>query len=333
LAMPYHDTLVKDTISGIALTALISSIAISVPVLGFACLLILPQPAIFYRLKLGRKPALAVIGAPILLTLLFAGKFFADAVFLFGMLGLGFFMGEFFERRLPLEKAVGYASGAVVIAGFFALMIYANMMNVGIMNWVSDYVSKNLQMSVALYETMGMPEESIRMLENSMAEITYVLVRILPSLIIAGLLFAGWLNILIGRGLFKRLQLAYPDFGPLDQWKAPDFLVWAVIAGIVMVLIPNTGVKVLGVNALVVLMTIYFFQGIAIIAFYFEKKGVPRLLRGVIYAFIAIQQFLLLLVVGLGFSDVWANFRRIDNTPANGPGSGPETDDHPDDHS
>lgn len=330
--MPYHDTLVKDTISGIALTALISSIAISVPVIGFVCLLLLPQPAIVYRLKLGRKPALAVIGAPILLTLLFAGKFFADAVFLFGMLGLGFFMGEFFERRLPLEKSVGYACGAVVMAGFFALMIYANMMNVGIMDWVTGYISKNLEMSAALYEKMGMPEESIRMLENSITEITYVLVRILPSLFFAGLLFAGWLNVLIARGVLKRLQMACPDFGPLDQWKAPDFLVWAVIAGIIMVLIPHAGVKVLGVNALVVLMTIYFFQGIAVIAFYFEKKGVPRLLRGVIYAFIAIQQFLLLLVVGLGFFDVWANFRRLENAPADGPGRGPEIDDHSDDN-
>ena len=330
MSIPYPDSVLKDTISGIALTTLLSSIAISIPIIGFVCLLLLPQSAIFYRLRLGRKPGLAVIGAPILLILLFSGEFFADAAFLFGMLGLGFSMGECLERRLPLEKTVGYACGAVVMAGFFALMIYANMMNVGIITWVSDYISKNLQMTVVLYEKMGMPEESIRMIEASMAQITYVLVRILPSLIVAGLLFAGWLNLLAARGLFGRFQMAYADFGSLNRWKAPDFLVWVVIAGIAMVLIPSTALKVLGVNCLVVLMTVYFFQGIAVMAFYFEKKGIPRFLRGLIYAFIAIQQFLLLVVVGLGFFDVWANFRRIDDAPTNGPESGPTAGDPPD---
>ena len=326
MVIPYHESVLKDMVRGIALTALLSSIAISVPIVGFACLLLLPQPAIYYRLKLGRKFGLAVIGAPILLILLLSGEFFADAVFLFGMLGLGFFMGEFFEHGLPLEKAVGYACGAVIMAGFFALMIYANMMNVGIIDGVSDYISKNLQMTVQIYEKMGMPEESIRTIENSMGQITYVLVRILPSLIAAGLLFASWLNLLAARGLFNRLQMAYPDFGPLNEWKAPEFLIWAVIAGIAMVLIPSAALKVVGVNGLVVLMTIYFFQGIAVTAFYFEKKGVPRFLRGLIYAFIAIQQFLLLVVIGLGFFDVWANFRRLDNTPANGPGNSESRD-------
>jgi uncharacterized protein YybS (DUF2232 family) len=58
-------------------------------------------------------------------------------------------------------------------------------------------------------------------------------------------------------------------------------------------------------------MTIYFFQGIAIISFYFEKKRFPRLLRIVLYSLIALQQVVLLVVVGLGFFDMWLNFRKL----------------------
>ena len=63
---------------------------------------------------------------------------------------------------------------------------------------------------------------------------------------------------------------------------------------------PEHSVKLFGINGLLILMTIYFFQGIAIISFYFEKKHFPRLLRIVLYSLIALQQIVLLIVVGLG---------------------------------
>jgi uncharacterized protein YybS (DUF2232 family) len=78
-----------------------------------------------------------------------------------------------------------------------------------------------------------------------------------------------------------------------------------------MLIIPERIVKLFGINGLLILMTIYFFQGIAIISFYFEKKRFPRLLRIVLYSLIALQQVVLLVVVGLGFFDMWLNFRKL----------------------
>jgi uncharacterized protein YybS (DUF2232 family) len=78
-----------------------------------------------------------------------------------------------------------------------------------------------------------------------------------------------------------------------------------------MLMIPEHTVKLFGINGLLILMTIYFFQGIAIISFYFEKKRFPRLLRIVLYSLIALQQIVLLIVVGLGFFDMWLNFRKL----------------------
>jgi uncharacterized protein YybS (DUF2232 family) len=78
-----------------------------------------------------------------------------------------------------------------------------------------------------------------------------------------------------------------------------------------MLVIPERTVKLFGINGLLILMTIYFFQGIAIISFYFEKKRFPRLLRIVLYSLIALQQVVLLVVVGLGFFDMWLNFRKL----------------------
>jgi uncharacterized protein YybS (DUF2232 family) len=58
-------------------------------------------------------------------------------------------------------------------------------------------------------------------------------------------------------------------------------------------------------------MVIYFFQGMAIVAYFFRKKQVPRMARMVLYGLIAIQQVVMLAVVGVGFFDTWFNFRKI----------------------
>jgi uncharacterized protein YybS (DUF2232 family) len=58
-------------------------------------------------------------------------------------------------------------------------------------------------------------------------------------------------------------------------------------------------------------MLVYFFQGMAIIAYFFRKKQIPRIARIVLYALIALQQVVMLGVVAVGFFDTWFNFRKI----------------------
>ena len=97
----------------------------------------------------------------------------------------------------------------------------------------------------------------------------------------------------------------------LNLWKAPDYLVWVLIGCGGFLMLPGSTLKIIGINGLLVLLMIYFFQGIAIVSFFFEKKQFPRLLRIFFYSLIAIQQIILLVVIGLGLFDMWLNFRKI----------------------
>jgi len=302
----------KLILSGIALTALLGALSISLPVLGFVCFLILPLPAFYYRMRLGaKKAAITTLGA-FLFLVLFSQGLSADLFFLAGMLMLGFFMGEFSRRNLPVEKTIGYACGAVFSAGAFGLIIYGNVANLGLVRLVSDYIDKNLELTLAFYESIGMPEESITLLSSAMAQIQYVLIRILPSLCAAGLLFSAWLNLLLAKAVLRESWNDGSLKGRLSNtWKTPDFLVWGIVGCGLMLLAPSVFLKVLGLNGIIVLTMIYFFQGIAIIAFYFETKKVPMALRVLIYGTIALQQLLVLVIAGIGLFDVWLNFRRL----------------------
>ena len=179
-------------------------------------------------------------------------------------------------------------------------------------NITSEYVKKNLELTIAVYEEMGLPEESLYAISKAIDMLQYVFVRIIPALIVVSTLFISWVCILLSKPMLKAGKLFYPDFGSLKTWKAPEFMVWIVIIFGIMLLLPSTLLKLLGLNGIIMLMSIYFFAGIAIVSFFFEKKKLPRMLRFVLYAIMAFQQIILFLLIGLGFFDTWLNVRKLD---------------------
>ncbi len=301
----------RDIISGIAIIVVIFTASIYLPVIGFFFSLFIPLPILFYRSKVGRKTGIIVYILSIIMMIVITGRISLYIFFFVELLLLGFVLSELIEMRLSIEKTISYACASVLIAGIIILFFYSNLSNTGIYTLVSDYISRNLDLTMAMYESMGVSDESIHVISNSTEKIQYVLIRIIPAMLISLILFVSWLSLLIARPMLKAKNIFSPEFGSLKLWQAPEFMVWIFIGcGVALILSDNT-FKILGLNGLIVLMTIYFFQGIAIVSFYFEKKNVPRIFRIFLYSVLALQQLVLLSVIGLGFFDMWLNFRKL----------------------
>jgi uncharacterized protein YybS (DUF2232 family) len=301
----------KDIISGIAIIGLIFTASTYLPIIGFFFSLFIPLPILFYRSKLGRTTGIIVYILSIIIMIVITGSISLDIFFFAELLLLGFVLSELFEMRLSIDKTISYACASVLITVIVILFFYSNLSNTGIYTLASEYISRNLELTMAMYESLGVPEESIHVISNSMEKIHYVLIRIIPAMLISLTLFVSWTSLLIAKPLLKAKNIFFPDFDSLKLWKAPEFMVWLFIGCGVMLILPEDSFKILGLNGLIILLTIYFFQGIAIVSFYFEKKNVPRIFRIFLYSVLALQQLVLLSVIGLGFFDMWLNFRKL----------------------
>ena len=311
--MPFaqHGGISRDVLTGISITCVIFAVSVYMPIFGFFCSLFIPLPILFYRSKLGRKTGAIIPIAAGVIMMMVLGRFSIDLLFFFELMLLGFILSELMAIDLSVERTVLFACGAILASAIVGLAFYSQIIQKGLTDVAAEYVTKNLQLTLVLYEGMGMSEENIQLIANSLEQIQYVLLRIIPALAIASTLFVAWTSLLISRPLLKSRDLYYPDFGPLNLWKPPEHLVWGVIGCGLVLLIPSGSVKLIGLNGLIMLMAVYFFTGIAIVSFYFERKRFPRLLRIFLYSLIALQQFVLILVIGLGFFDVWLNFRKV----------------------
>jgi uncharacterized protein YybS (DUF2232 family) len=212
-----------------------------------------------------------------------------------------------------VERAAAGVAGIVLGSALFFLLLYGNLAGVDVFGAMGGYLEKNLALTLEVYRGMGMSEENVRLIADSLDEIAHVLLRILPGMTAAFALFASWLTILMARPLLRSKGLTPPDFGSLRLWRPPEGLVWGVIVCGVSLMLPDKTVKVLALNGLIVLMTVYFFGGIAIVSYFFEKKRFPIIVRVFLYSLIALQQLFLFLVIGLGFFDMWLNFRKLED--------------------
>lgn len=302
----------KDIAIGVAATVSLFALAWKLPLFGFFFSLFMPLPIFYGRVKLGRQSGLLTAAFSLLAMAAIIGEVSFDLFFYLELLLLGFLLGELSEWRLSIEHTVTFTTTAVLLTGLAGLLLYSSSIGKGLGAMLSDAVGQNLEMTLTLYREMGVAEENIQLIAGSLETIGHVMVRVLPGLTASAFLLITWACLILARPLFQASQLPYPDFGPLNRWQAPEALVWVAIACGALLLVPEKTIKVLGINGLIVLMTVYFFQGMAITTFFFQKKRFPLILRVFLYSLIVIQQFLLLLVIGMGFFDTWLNFRKLD---------------------
>lgn len=306
--------MLKDIANGVLITSLIFAVSILIPVIGFFCSLFIPLPTLYYRIKLGRTTSVIIPVLGLIIMVVAIGSFSIDVVFLAELLLIGFILGELLASRFSIDKTMLFACGAVLVSGLISLLVYSIASDTDLISMLSQYVAQNIELSLLLYQSLGMSEESLRLIQDSLDKIQYILVSIIPGLTITSTLLVIWINILLSKVILKGRFPFHPGYEKLNQWQAPDTLVWALIGCGLLMLLPTGATRLVGLNVLLILLTVYFFQGMAIVSFYFEKKQVPRLFRILLYTLIALQQLALIAVIGIGLFDMWANFRKLEKT-------------------
>jgi uncharacterized protein YybS (DUF2232 family) len=173
-------------------------------------------------------------------------------------------------------------------------------------------IVKGIQASITqtgtLYEKAGVAGEELKMLQQAMSQAGALIGRIYPSLIVVAITMIAGLNLALLKKSFVRLA-APPEVGEFCRFKNPEQLVWVLIVAGFSMLVENRQVSTAALNLLVVTLSLYFVQGMAVIVNFFKQIKVPRFARGLFYVVLAVQPYLAGAVAALGIFDIWGDFR------------------------
>lgn len=307
-----RSTLIKDILTGILLYILIITIMYIIPLTGVATWLFLPLPVLFYRLKTGRNSGIVIMLASLAILMLVTRNI-AMITFYFGsLLMTGFILGECIENHLQIGKIMLFTSLIVFGACLAGVFLYSAVRGQDIQQLISGYISNYYAMSGEFFSELEKLYPEMNLDRQVFEKENSVLLLAAPGIFINSYLMMMWLNILVMRKILVRKGITVKTIENLNRWKAPDYLVFGLIAMSVLIFFASGVLKFICVNSLIILLFVYFFQGIAVVSFFFQKKRTPFAVRFFFYLLIAILPQFLFLVIGCGLFDTWINFRKLD---------------------
>jgi len=296
---------------GTALALLLA--AVWIPIGGPFLSLLTPLPFLYYSAKLGVSQAVKLTCMSILAAgLIAAVTRQAQLIFLcleFSVLGL--ILSEIFRRKLPIGLSVLVGTCFLLLIGLLVLAVAGLRRNLGPLEIVYAYLLESLDTTARIYTQVGADPEKAGEFQEYLKALKEGIALIYPSLMVVGSAFVVWLNVIMSRPLFRRRNLEVPDLGALDRWQSPELMVWGLIAAGFSLFLSISPLRLVAVNALVIMLAIYFFHGLSILLFYLNKYRVPPWIRFGAYALILLQQILVIGVTMAGLFDQWLDLRRI----------------------
>lgn len=299
-----HPVFIRETLTGIIFCLLMYGVVFAVPLLGVFVLLFLPLPVLFYRLKLGRNSGALISAASFFILVLMAKGVAFDTLYVGLLLATGMVLGECLERHMSIQKTMGLTTALAAGSACVAIMAFSLSRGQNVSAIMTDYMNQSLSVAKQLSPELGLDQDMTQKLISAM-------MIIMPGMFMVSFITTLWFNILTIRKLLKRKGITIKSIEHLNLYKAPDMLVWVFIGCATALMIPAGPVKIFGINCLIVLMLVYFFQGIAVVSYFFQKKNTPMAIKGFCYFLIAVQVYVLILVIGLGFFDNWIDFRKL----------------------
>jgi uncharacterized protein YybS (DUF2232 family) len=166
---------------------------------------------------------------------------------------------------------------------------------------------------IVVYRTSSdLPADVLYSLEQIIAGMRVLLPKILPGLLAGMVLITVSLNMVICRGVMRRLVPEKAFWPPYSDWRLPEKAVWLLICAFFLLLVGTGGVKNAGLSLMLVAGVLYFFQGAAVVIHVLNRWNLPRTFRLFLYVILGLQRYGMLLVVIVGIADTWADFRKLD---------------------
>jgi len=159
-------------------------------------------------------------------------------------------------------------------------------------------------------ESSDFPAEHALALETTISRLRGLVPHILPGLLLATMLNTVFFNMILGLWLLKKSSCRNLGWPPFTTWQLPERLVTAIIISGVLILLSDGPLRDIGLNLIILVGTLYLFQGLAVLGFLLDKWQVPLPLRILIFLLIVFQAYGIIILAVFGLADVWADFRK-----------------------
>ncbi len=295
------------TAAGIAITLLCLLGAGWIGPLGSFLNLLTPIAAAYVGMRFGLRSGIVVVAVTCALLQQMATTYtLAAYIGIFGVSSL--LLPAFLRRHIPWDKSVLYATVGSVVATVAMIFAAVVVSGTGLHDLINQMIQSEVQQAMQIYRDTGFTEAQLQEMQQVMDGMAGFIRESFYGLYVVSLLVIQVLCLL----LLQRFKgNSYQISGiPFPRWRVPAVVIWLLIASGFSLLIPVDIVAMIGRNLLIILLPLYFLQGMAVVSSFMQKKPYPPMVKGLIYLLLLILNPLPIIITCAGVFDLWIDFRR-----------------------
>lgn len=269
--------------------------------------LLTPLAAAYLSMRFGLRAGIVVVVVTGALLLQLATTYTLLAYL--GIFGVGsLLLPLFLRQQLPWDRAVLYTTiGSAAVTAVMMLIAVAAA-GINIQTLIDQMIQVEVDQAMQIYRNSGFSESQLQNMQQIVDGLGEFIGKSFYGLYLASILAVQTFCLL----LLQRLKGSWYQISgaPFAYWRLPAGLIWMLIAAGFMLLLPVEVVSSVGRNVLVVLLPLYFLQGMAVVNNFLQKKTYPPLVKGLIYLLLLILNPLPIIITCAGIFDLWIDFRR-----------------------
>jgi len=278
-----------------------------IPPAGIFSGLLAPFPAAYYRFRHGRATGIIIIlGTTAAMTAYFglsAGTFYLVQCGLIALL-----LPELLLRGFSATRSIVWTTAAIVTLLTVVVLFFSMTSDQNVHQIVVAEIQKSVAQAADIYEKSGVKGEELAVLKQTMATAAELVIRMYPALIIITLIGMVGCNLALLRRFTAGMGVSL-NINEFRAYKNPDILVWGLIAAGFSLLADNPIITTPAINALAIIVVLYFLQGLAVLSTVIARQSIAGVLRAGLYIMLLLQPYLAALVAAIGIFDLWGDFR------------------------
>ena len=280
------------------------------PIVYLLSVSLTPLPVYLVGRRLGNLAALLLALAVCLLVFAIQPGLAIIIEFLgFGeLLLMGFLLSGLESRGYTADWAIIYTVVALTTLSLLFLSVQVYVTGVTPREILAQKTLEITEMLTGVFASGDMSSR-LQVLGAPLDKLKHLIQYLLPALVITNTGLVAWFNLVLARQALLALDWGKPE-PPLYHWSAPDWLIFPVLAAGFLLLVPVSLVRLVSLNVLVILSLLYFCQGVAVIAIWFQRYRVPRPIRCIGYPMLFLHPLFILVII-IGLVDVWLDFRQL----------------------
>jgi uncharacterized protein YybS (DUF2232 family) len=273
-----------------------------------------PLPVFYFLVKSGAARGINTLAAALLLTGLTATLVGDVTGFFFSvtMLPVGFVLAA---KRAPARA--GLRAFIALLLGWGAWsLLYTLTNHASLYHDILISLDQGLVAAgKAIVDSSELPGEHALIFENAIGKLRDLIPHILPGLLMLTMINVVYVTMVTGQWLLRKKGRDLSPWPPFAEWRLPEQLVAAVVAAGFFLLLPDGFLNDVGLNLILLVGILYFFQGLSVITALLARWKAPLWI--LIFTLVFFQVYGIIFLAVLGLADVWVDFRKSRTTADN----------------